>query len=48
MIIETYRYLINPNMEVVRCFGVEYNAEDLSEAILMELKRAGTSKVDVT
>ncbi|KAG6767314.1 hypothetical protein POTOM_028512 [Populus tomentosa] len=34
-------YLINPNMEVVRCFGVEYNAEELSEAIQKELK--GTS-----
>ncbi|CAK7334615.1 unnamed protein product [Dovyalis caffra] len=32
-------YLINPNMEVVRCFGVEYNAEELSEAIRKELKR---------
>lgn len=27
-------YLINPDMEVVRCFGVEYNAEELSTAIL--------------
>ncbi|KAJ6677993.1 PROTEIN SCO1-like protein 2 MITOCHONDRIAL [Salix viminalis] len=32
-------YLINPNMEVVRCFGVEYSAEELSEAIQKELKR---------
>ncbi|KAF3441046.1 hypothetical protein FNV43_RR19332 [Rhamnella rubrinervis] len=32
-------YLMNPNMEVVRCFGVEYNADELSEAILNELKR---------
>ncbi|XP_052310446.1 protein SCO1 homolog 2, mitochondrial isoform X2 [Populus trichocarpa] len=32
-------YFINPNMEVVRCFGVEYNAEELSEAIQKELKR---------
>ncbi|KAL6220077.1 hypothetical protein ACLB2K_007834 [Fragaria x ananassa] len=31
-------YLMSPNMEVVRCFGVEYNAEELSEAILKELK----------
>lgn len=29
---------MSPNMEVVRCFGVEYNAEELSEAILKELK----------
>ncbi|KAI4345232.1 hypothetical protein L6164_012374 [Bauhinia variegata] len=32
-------YLLNPNMEVVRCLGVEYNAEELSEAILKEMKR---------
>nr|XP_025640715.1 protein SCO1 homolog 2, mitochondrial [Arachis hypogaea] len=32
-------YLLNPNMEVVRCFGVEYNAKELSEAISKELKR---------
>ncbi|KAL5556013.1 hypothetical protein UlMin_038249 [Ulmus minor] len=32
-------YLMNPNMEVVRCFGVEYDADDLSEAILKELKK---------
>ncbi|RXI09322.1 hypothetical protein DVH24_033939 [Malus domestica] len=35
-------YLMNPNMEVVRCFGVEYNAEELSEAIVKELKRTST------
>lgn len=29
---------MSPNMEVVRCFGVEYNAEELSEEILKELK----------
>lgn len=34
----TCRYLMSPNMEVVRCFGVEYNAEELSEEILKELK----------
>ncbi|XP_074264386.1 protein SCO1 homolog 2, mitochondrial [Silene latifolia] len=33
-------YLINPNMEIVRCFGTEYNAEELSEAIVKELKRS--------
>ncbi|XP_030527549.1 protein SCO1 homolog 2, mitochondrial [Rhodamnia argentea] len=32
-------YLLNPNMEVVRCFGVEYSAEELSEAIATELQR---------
>ncbi|XP_028776512.1 protein SCO1 homolog 2, mitochondrial [Neltuma alba] len=31
-------YLLNPRMEVVRCFGVEYNADDLSKEILKELK----------
>jgi protein SCO1/2 len=36
---KTCRYFINPNMEVVRCFGVEYNEEELSEAIQKELKR---------
>ncbi|KAF9681892.1 hypothetical protein SADUNF_Sadunf05G0050400 [Salix dunnii] len=35
-------YLINPNMEVVKCFGVEYNAEELSEAIGKELKRTSS------
>lgn len=37
-------YLVNPNMEVVRCFGVEYNAEELSEAILKEVNRTGTQQ----
>lgn len=32
-------YLMNPNMDIVRCFGVEYNAEELSEAIVNEMKR---------
>ncbi|KAK9678624.1 hypothetical protein RND81_11G223800 [Saponaria officinalis] len=31
-------YFINPNMEIVRCFGTEYGAEELSEAIVKELK----------
>lgn len=31
-------YLLNPNMEVVRCFGVEYNAEELAGAIIKELR----------
>ncbi|KAJ7956839.1 Protein SCO1, mitochondrial-like protein [Quillaja saponaria] len=35
-------YLLNPNMEVVRCFGVEYNAEELSEEILYVLKRTSS------
>lgn len=32
-------YLLNPNMEIVRCFGVEYNAEQLSQAICKEVKK---------
>ncbi|XP_073225805.1 protein SCO1 homolog 2, mitochondrial isoform X2 [Cicer arietinum] len=32
-------YLLNPNMEVVRCFGTEYNAEELSEAIGKEMSK---------
>ncbi|KAH1251060.1 Protein SCO1 2, mitochondrial [Glycine max] len=32
-------YLLNPKMEVTRCFGVEYNAEELSEVIGKELNR---------
>ncbi|KAL2521570.1 Protein SCO1-like protein 2 [Forsythia ovata] len=35
-------YLINPNMEVVRCFGVEYSAEELTEAIIKEMKKTET------
>ncbi|XP_041002935.1 protein SCO1 homolog 2, mitochondrial isoform X2 [Juglans microcarpa x Juglans regia] len=31
-------YLLNPKLEVARCFGVEYNAEELSEAITKELR----------
>ncbi|XWS33310.1 hypothetical protein CRYUN_Cryun22dG0070600 [Craigia yunnanensis] len=32
-------YLIDPKMKVLRCFGVEYNAEELSKEILKELKK---------
>ncbi|KAJ0097795.1 hypothetical protein Patl1_27276 [Pistacia atlantica] len=32
-------YLMNPNMEVVRCFGVEYTAEELALEILKQLKK---------
>ncbi|XVF58962.1 hypothetical protein PTKIN_Ptkin07bG0108500 [Pterospermum kingtungense] len=32
-------YLIDPTMKVIRCFGVEYNAEELSKEILKELKK---------
>ncbi|XP_043718815.1 protein SCO1 homolog 2, mitochondrial [Telopea speciosissima] len=33
-------YLIDPNLEIVRCFGVEYDAEQLAEATLKEVTRA--------
>lgn len=32
-------YLLNPELQVVRCFGVEYNAEELAEAILKDLNK---------
>lgn len=32
-----YRYLLNPKMEVVRCFGVEYNPDELSQEVLKEV-----------
>lgn len=32
-------YLVNPNMEVVKSFGVEYSAEELSDAIVKDLKK---------
>ncbi|KAG8383507.1 hypothetical protein BUALT_Bualt04G0020600 [Buddleja alternifolia] len=32
-------YLINPNMQVTRSFGVEYSAEELTEAIAKEIKK---------
>ncbi|KAM7262200.1 hypothetical protein ACFE04_021277 [Oxalis oulophora] len=35
-------YLMNPKMEVARCFGVEYNADELSEAILKETRKNPT------
>uniref|UniRef100_A0A2N9GMS5 CGL160/ATPI domain-containing protein n=1 Tax=Fagus sylvatica TaxID=28930 RepID=A0A2N9GMS5_FAGSY len=36
-------YLMNPRLEVVKCFGVEYNAEELSKAILKELRMTSTA-----
>ncbi|CAN6917522.1 unnamed protein product [Brassica oleracea] len=30
-------YLLNPKMEVVRCFGIEYNPADLSREVLKEV-----------
>lgn len=45
-LIEFFRYLLNPNMEIVRMFGLEYTAEQLSEAILAELKRSNKSTAE--
>ncbi|XXG87481.1 hypothetical protein AAC387_Pa11g2154 [Persea americana] len=36
-------YLMNPDMELVRCFGVEYDAEQLCEEILNEVKGVASS-----
>lgn len=30
-------YLLNPKMEIVRCFGVEYSADELSQEIVKEV-----------
>lgn len=30
-------YLLNPKMEVVRCFGVEYNPDDLAQEVIKEV-----------
>ncbi|KAH9670016.1 protein SCO1 [Citrus sinensis] len=35
-------YFMNPSLEVVRCFGVEYTAEELAEEISKEMKKAST------
>lgn len=35
-------YLMNPSLEVVRCFGVEYTAEELAEEISKEMKKASS------
>lgn len=35
-------YLVSPNMEIMRCFGVEYSATELAEAIGKEVKRSAT------
>ncbi|KGN48759.1 protein SCO1 homolog 2, mitochondrial [Cucumis sativus] len=32
-------YLLSPNLEVLRCFGMEYNAEEVSQAILNVLQK---------
>ncbi|CAK9135414.1 unnamed protein product [Ilex paraguariensis] len=37
-------YILNPSMTVVRCFGVEYNAEQLAETIHKEMNKTGHSR----
>ncbi|KAI4385231.1 hypothetical protein MLD38_003283 [Melastoma candidum] len=39
-------YLLNPNMEIVRVFGMEYTAEQLAETILTEMTRTNRSSAD--
>lgn len=34
-------YLMNPKLKVLRCFGLEYNADELSEAIVKEINSDG-------
>ncbi|GER49604.1 protein SCO1 homolog 2 [Striga asiatica] len=36
-------YLMNPNMEVTRSFGIEYNAEELADAITKEMTKANVT-----
>lgn len=38
-------YLMNPNMEVARSFGIEYSADELVEAIAKEIKKNGTQAI---
>lgn len=42
LMFKTSRYFMNPSLEVVRCFGVEYTAEELAEEISKEMKKAST------
>nr|CAD1826359.1 unnamed protein product [Ananas comosus var. bracteatus] len=37
-------YLLDPNLDTVRCFGVEYDASQLSDAIMAEIARMLTVK----
>ncbi|TKW32883.1 hypothetical protein SEVIR_2G196300v4 [Setaria viridis] len=39
-------YLLDPCLETVRCFGVEYEASDLAEAITTEVKKASASSTN--
>lgn len=38
-----YRYFMDPNMEIVRMFLLEYNAEKLIEAVAYEVKNHSKS-----
>ncbi|KAG9451572.1 hypothetical protein H6P81_011537 [Aristolochia fimbriata] len=37
-------YLLDPNMEIVKCCTVDYDANQLCESILQEVKKASSSK----
>ncbi|CAL5088618.1 unnamed protein product [Urochloa decumbens] len=39
-------YLLDPCLDTVRCFGVEYKASDLAEAITTEVKKASASSTN--
>lgn len=39
-------YLLDPCLETVRCFGAEYEASDLAEAIRMEVQKASSSSTN--
>ncbi|KAL6655687.1 hypothetical protein ACP70R_006513 [Stipagrostis hirtigluma subsp. patula] len=39
-------YLLDPCLETVRCFGVEYEASDLAEAIATEIKKVSASSTN--
>ena len=34
----TFRYLMNPNMEFVKFFGKNYDADALAEGVIKEIK----------
>lgn len=36
------RYLMNPNMEIMERFGLEYSATEMAEAIAKVLKKSAT------
>uniref|UniRef100_A0A0D9XD32 Thioredoxin domain-containing protein n=1 Tax=Leersia perrieri TaxID=77586 RepID=A0A0D9XD32_9ORYZ len=39
-------YLLDPCLETARCFGTEYKASDLAEAITMEIQKASKSSTN--